>query len=96
MSEIYIDLKEVRNINHSISLAASKISVEKKKLGMLRWTIPGEIMDQKDIRNRLDAEIKRLERAELALNEIHRVTAAAVSMYTKNEEKLTDSAAFIK
>ncbi|MBP3238611.1 MAG: hypothetical protein J6M24_06000 [Lachnospiraceae bacterium] len=92
MSEIYINIKEIRNINHSVSVMSSNLSIEKKKLGMMRWTIPEEIMTKCEIRERFNEVIRRIEKVETELEEIHRVTANSISQYMRTEEKLQNSA----
>jgi len=92
MSEIYINIKEIRNINHSVSVMSSNLSIEKKKLGMMRWTIPEEIMTKCEIRERFNEVIRRIEKVETELEEIRRVTANSISQYMRTEEKLQNSA----
>ena len=95
MSNVQINLKEVRKIDHAVSNISSRILGEKKKLGMVRWTIPDDIMDRKDIRSRLDSVIDRLSRVEVSLDELHRVMTESIVNYVNNENRLSYDASDI-
>lgn len=88
MSEIYMNIKSIRNINHSLSITSSKLSVERKKLGMIRWMIPEEILLERNTGERLDNVISRLERVEKNLDEVYKVTLNSIGLYLRAEEKL--------
>lgn len=92
MSAIQIDIKKVRNANYNLPPMVSNLSAQKKYISMLKWRIPSEIQDRRNIRERLNAVLRELERAEQQLNDIYKVTGSAVTQYMNMETNLTVNA----
>lgn len=92
MASIDIDIKKVRNANYDLPPIISNLSAQKKYISMLKWRIPSEIQDRRDIRGRLDAALRELDRAGQQLDSIYRVTGSAVVQYMDMETRLTDNA----
>lgn len=92
MSAIQIDIKKVRNANYNLPPMVSNLSAQKKYVSMLKWRIPSEIQDRRNIRERLNAVLRELERAEQQLNDIYKVTGSAVTQYMNMETNLTVNA----
>lgn len=92
MASIDIDIKKVRNANYDLPPIISGLSAQKKYISMLKWRIPSEIQDRRDIRARLDAALRELDRAGQQLESIYRVTGSAVVQYMDMETRLTTNA----
>lgn len=92
MADIHIDIKKVRNANYNLPPMLSNLSAQKRYVNMLKWRIPSEIQDRKNIRERLDSILREMDRAEQRLNDIYRVTGNAVTQYMDMENKLTANA----
>lgn len=92
MAAIDIDIKKVRNANYNVPPMMSNLSAQKRYINMLKWRIPSEIQDRKEIRERLSAAGRELERIEQQLNDIYKVTGSAVVQYMDMETKLTANA----
>lgn len=93
MAAINIDIKKVRNANYNLPSMISNLSAQKRYINMLKWRIPSEIQDRRGIRERLDAVLREIDRAEQQLNDIYNVTGSAVKQYTNMEASLTANAA---
>lgn len=89
MTAINIDIKKVRNANYSLPPMISNLSAQKKYINMLKWRIPSEIQDRRNIRERFHFILQEMDRAEQQLNDIYRVTGSAVAQYMNMENKLT-------
>lgn len=92
MAAIHIDMKKVRNANYDLPPVISNLSAQKKYVNMLKWTIPSEIQDRRNIRERLGSVLRELDRAEQQLNDIYKVTGSAVTQYMNMETNLTANA----
>ena len=92
MAEINIDIKKVRNANYNLPPMISSLSAQKKYVNMLKWRIPSEIQDRRNIRERLNSILRELDRAEQQLNDIYKVTGSAVTQYMNMEANLTTNA----
>lgn len=92
MAAINIDMKKVRNANYNLPPMISNLSVQKKYINMLKWRIPSEIQDRRNIRERLHSILRELDRAEQQLNDIYKVTGSAVTQYMNMETNLTANA----
>lgn len=93
MAAINIDIKKVRNANYDLPSMISNLSAQKKYVNMLKWRIPSEIQDRRNIRERLGSVLRELDRAEQQLNDIYKVTGSAVTQYMNMETSLTANAA---
>ncbi|MDE6015304.1 MAG: hypothetical protein K2H41_06400 [Acetatifactor sp.] len=92
MAAINIDMKKVRNANYNLPPMISNLSVQKKYISMLKWRIPSEIQDRRNIRERLNSILQEMDRAEQQLNDIYKVTGSAVTQYMSMETTLTANA----
>lgn len=92
MAEINIDIKKVRNANYNLPPMISSLSAQKKYVNMLKWRIPSEIQDRRNIRERLNSILREMDRAEQQLNDIYKVTGSAVTQYMNMETNLTANA----
>jgi len=92
MAAININVKKVRNANYNLPPIISNLSAQKRYLNMLKWRIPLEIQDRRDIRERLNSILKEMDRVEEQLNDIYRVTGSAVTQYMNMETKLMANA----
>lgn len=92
MSAINIDIKKVRNANYNLPPMISNLSAQKKYVSMLKWRIPSEIQDRRNIRERLNSILRELDKAEQQLNDIYKVTGSAVTQYMNMETNLTVNA----
>lgn len=92
MAAINIDMKKVRNANYNLPPMISNLSVQKKYISMLKWRIPSEIQDRRNIRERLNSILQEMDRAEQQLNDIYKVTGSAVTQYMSMETNLTANA----
>ncbi|MCM1221655.1 MAG: hypothetical protein NC548_44970 [Lachnospiraceae bacterium] len=89
MAAIHIDIKKVRNANYNLPSMISNLSLQKKYINMLKWRIPSEIQDRRNIRERLNSVLRELDRAEQQMNDIYKVTGSAVTQYMSMETNLT-------
>lgn len=92
MAAIDIDIKKVRNANYNLPPMISNLSVQRRYLNMLRWRIPSEIQDRRNIRERLDHILREIDRAEQQMNDIYKVTESAAAQYANVETNLTANA----
>lgn len=92
MAAINFDIKKVRNANYNLPPMISNLSAQKKYVSMLKWRIPSEIQDRRNIRERLNAVLREMDKAEQQLNEIYKVTGSAVTQYMNMETNLTANA----
>ncbi len=93
MAAIKIDVKKVRNANYNLPPMISNLSAQKRDINMLKWRIASEIQDRREIRERLNAILREMDRAEKQLNDVYKMTGAAVTQYMKMETSLTANAA---
>ncbi|MCM1056108.1 MAG: hypothetical protein NC517_00650 [Firmicutes bacterium] len=93
MARVNIDIKKVRNANYELPSMISSLSAQKRYVSMLRWKIPSEIQDRRNIRERLGTVLREMEKAEQQLNDIYRVTGSAVTQYMNVETNLSANAA---
>ena len=96
MAEIKIDLKKLQNANYSIPSVLSGLAAQKRYLNLLKWRIPTEIQNKKQIRKQLDACIKEITEIEEQINDIYKVSRSAVMQYTNVEKKLNKNASQFK
>lgn len=92
MAEIKIDIKKVRNANYDLPSIISNLSAQKKSINMLKWRIPSEIQNRRNIRERLDSVLREMDRVEQQLDDIYKVTGSAVTQYMNMETRLTANA----
>lgn len=93
MPAIKIDIKKVRNANYNLPPMISNLSIQKKNVNMLKWRVPSEIQDRKNIRERFHSVLRELDKAEQQLDDIYKITGSAVAQYMNMETNLTVNAA---
>ena len=92
MGTTKIDIKKVRSANYNLPSMISSLSAQKKVVSMMKWRIPSEIQDRRNIRERLQTILREIEKSEQQLNEIYKVTGSAVTQYMNLEDRLTANA----
>lgn len=92
MAEIKIDVKKLRNANYDVPPMVSNLAAQKRYLNMLKWRIPAEIQNRRNIRDRLDQALQELDKAERQLDEVYRMTGSAIAQYRDVEKKITENA----
>ena len=71
MAEINIDMKKVRNANYNLPSVISSLSVQKRDINMMKWRIPSEIQNRRNIQGRLNSILREIEKVEQQLSLIH-------------------------
>ena len=93
MAEINIDMKKVRNANYNLPSVISSLSVQKRDINMMKWRIPSEIQNRRNIQGRLNSILREIEKVEQQLTDVYNVTGSAVAQYMNMEAGLTTNAA---
>ncbi len=88
MADVSIDIKRVRNTNYAVPGMLSSLDRSEKSVNMLKWRIPGEVQNRRDIRNRLAAIVRDISRAEEMLGKIYRITEEGINQYSETERRL--------
>ena len=96
MAEIKIDLKKLQNANYSIPSVLSGLAAQKRYLNLLKWRIPTDVQNKKQIRKQLDACIKELVEIEEQINDIYKVAKNAVTQYSNVEKRINKNASQFK
>ena len=92
MAEINIDMKKVRNANYNLPSVISSLSVKKRDINMMKWRIPSEIQNRRNIQGRLNSILREIEKVEQQLTGGYNVTGSAVAQYMNMEADLTTNA----
>lgn len=92
MAEINIDMKKVRNANYNLPSVISSLSVQKRDINMMKWRIPSEIQNRRNIQGRLNSILREIEKVEQQLTDVYNVTGSAVAQYMNMEVDLTTNA----
>ena len=92
MAQINIDMKKVRNVNYNLPSVISNLSVQKRDINMMKWRIPSEIQNRRNIQERLDSILKEIEKVEQQLTDVYSVIGSAVAQYMNMEADLTTNA----
>ncbi len=93
MAAIMIDMKKVRNAGYELPPMMSNLSAQRRYINLLKWRIPSEIQDKRDIRERLHSIMQEMDRVEQMLHDIYEMTESALEQYKNTETNLTASAA---
>lgn len=86
MTEFYIDYKNLKNVNCLLPNIVASINSTRRNIGVLRWRIPEELLNKRNLRNRLDTVCKRLQHIEQKVNSIYNFTNNCIMQY-KNVEQ---------
>ena len=70
MAEINIDMKKVRNANYNLPSVISSLSVQKRDINMMKWRIPSEIQNRRNIQGRLNSILREIEKVEQQLTDV--------------------------
>ncbi len=92
MSTIKIDIKSVRTSNYTLPAELAKISGVKRSIGLLKWRVPEEVQNEKEIKKRMEELNKQLEVAERELQDIYDVVNCCLIQYSDTEKNLSNNA----
>ena len=92
MSTINIDIKSVRTSNYKLPADLAKISGVKRGIGLLKWRVPEEVQNEKEIKKRIEELNKQLDVAERELQEIYDVVNFCLTQYSDTENRLSENA----
>lgn len=92
MTDLNIDIKSVRNINHSIPPLIAKLSSTEKRLNMIKWKITDQQNASCNAYARLEYISKSVLEAKKNLEEIYKVSSESVEQYSIMEAKLYEKA----
>lgn len=96
MAQIDIDIKKIRTANYSLPNQKTELDSIRRGLGLMRWKIPKEIQNEKEIGDRIIRIIEELERLESEMDDIYLTTNVAVKNYMENENGLVRKASLFK
>lgn len=83
------DIKRVRMANYALPTQLAKIAGIKRGIGLLRWRIPEQIRNKRDIERRVNLLYRQLAEIETEINRIYEVTNQSLYQYANMEEKNT-------
>lgn len=83
------DIKRVRMANYALPTQLAKIAGIKRGIGLLRWRIPEQIRNKRDIGSRVNLLYRQLAEIETEINRIYEVTNQSLYQYANMEEKNT-------
>ena len=86
------DIKRVRMANYALPTQLAKIAGIKRGIGLLRWRIPEQIRNKRDIGSRVNLLYRQLAEIETEINRIYEVTNQSLYQYANMEEKNTKMA----
>lgn len=87
MSKIYVNTKQIRNINCDVPNIVSKVSSTRRTLGMLKGKITEDIAARKQIKQRLDNMYREMDALEKQINELYRFTNSCIVQYEETENR---------
>ncbi len=86
MSQIYINLSEVRNANYEMPSLASKADNAKRAVGLMRYRIPTDVAERYNIKQRLGDVYLEISKIEAKIDELYAVTNSCVEQYARAEQ----------
>ncbi len=89
MARIDIDVNTVKNANYAVPQMVSGVSNIKRSIGLLKWRIDPEIMNRRNVRDKIENIIKELGTAEKELNDTYVVTEDILGQYLESEQTLS-------
>lgn len=89
---INIHLRELRNANQRMPTYSSSLNSIKRSISLLRWRIPAEILERRDIRIRLEQALKELESMEKKMQDIYSNTESAITQYMNTDWEIQKNA----
>lgn len=89
MAQIDIDIRTVRNENYALPGLASKIGNSRKELSLLRWRLPENILEQREVKQRIEYICRDLSDVENQIERINKVTNDSISRYTVVENTIS-------
>ena len=92
MPDIDIDIKRVRNANYAVPAMISALSRSERTVNLLKWRIPAEVQERRNIKARLELVSRELKRAQELLNDIYTVTEGGIDSFTVVEHELENKA----
>ena len=89
MARIDIDVNTVKNANYAVPQMVSGVSNIKRSIGLLKWRIDPEIMNRRNVRDKIENIIRELGTAEKELNDTYVVTEDILGQYLESEQTLS-------
>ncbi len=89
MSYIQIDLSKVKNANNLIPRIGSSIAGIRRNVGLLRWRVDPEVLNRRNVREKLNHIVSELEKVEQNVEKIYTVTEDIIAQYNDSEQKLS-------
>ena len=78
------DIKRVRIANYALPIQLVKIAGVKRGIGLLRWRIPEQIRNKREIGRRVNSLYRQLAGIEADINKIYDVTNQSLYQYTNS------------
>ena len=92
MSDINIDLRKMRNASAKLATKEYMFSNLRRTMGLIRWKLPEEIKQKKEIDKRIEKILKQIQTAEELMHDIKTTTNSCISQYAQAENRLTENA----
>ncbi len=89
MAIINVDTKSVKRANYAIPSQKNIIGNVKRNLALTRWKIPDDILQQRDLKIRIENILNDLNNIENIMNNIYLTTNSIMDEYTDNNQKLS-------
>ncbi len=92
MADIKIDIKRVRNANYAVPAMISSLDRSERAINLMKWRIPEEIQERRDIKNRLALIVRKMKQAESKLGEFYKFTEDSINRYLETDRGLNNQA----
>ena len=89
---IKFDIKRMRSANYALPTQLAKMAGIKRGIGLLRWRIPEQIRNKRNIGQRMNSIYAQLAEMEKDINRIYDVTNQCLYQYSKKKKKNTSNA----
>lgn len=91
MATININMRDVKNANSLLPSIKNQISSVERGVGLLRWRVPEELQNNRNVKDRLNNMVQDLRDVEQRLGEVYSVVNEAVYQYQTMEQNLRSS-----
>lgn len=88
---IEVDIKKVKSANHSFATSSAIVEEVVKNLNLLKWRIPKDALDRRNVKVRLDMVSVELNRIQQDIEEIYKVVNASMDRYEEADNKTVKS-----
>ena len=92
MAYVNIDLKKMHNASAKLATKEYLFSNVRRTVGLIRWKLPDELRQKKDIERRINNVLKQVQMAEQLMHEIKTTTNSCISQYVQAENHNNDNA----